>query len=74
MQRKRKKYLVYPGWVISKNDCDTHYISAKDLINLYNVNPKDCIIIYNDTKVLGLNTSSFTKLRPRADGKYKKEQ
>jgi len=39
-----KKYVVSPGIILSKNDNDTHYISASQLIELYGVDPCECII------------------------------
>lgn len=43
-----KKYAVAPGYVKSKSDSDVHFVSAKSLINLYHVNPRDCIIMDTD--------------------------
>lgn len=31
--------IVHPGWIISKNDGDRHYISFKRLCKLYHLNP-----------------------------------
>lgn len=40
-----KKYLVIPNYTISLTDADRHYVDAHSLIQLYGVNPKECIVI-----------------------------
>ncbi len=39
-----KKYLVIPGWVKSKTDGDRHYITARELMQLYKVPPNECVV------------------------------
>lgn len=41
----KKRYLVRPSTVQSRNDGDVHYISAGQLIALHGVDPRECIII-----------------------------
>lgn len=41
----QKKYLVIPGKVTSQTDGDTHHIGAMRLIELYGVNPDECLIL-----------------------------
>ena len=38
------KYILCPGYIISKNDGDEHYINAKTLQSLYMVDPKECVV------------------------------
>jgi len=38
-----KKYYVIPGYIKSKNDDDSHYVSYSKLIELYRVKEKDCV-------------------------------
>ena len=38
----RKKYLIIPGWVRSRNDEDKHWIGADKLMELYGVDPAEC--------------------------------
>lgn len=64
------KYFVYPDRTMSKNDGDIHYISAKQLIDLYGVNPAECQIILKPEDERGYDTSKITRLRPRMDGNY----
>lgn len=40
-----KKYLVIPGIVTSQSDGDRHYIGPMNLIELYGVNPDECLIL-----------------------------
>ena len=42
----RKKYVVHPGWITSKNDGDRHFVSSNALVRLYGVNPSECMIKY----------------------------
>lgn len=69
------KYILYGGEVRSQNDGDIHFISAQKLMKLYNLNPKDCVLINNDidrkTKLAGLNLNGVHMvLHPRYDGNY----
>lgn len=38
-----KRYLLHPGYVVSRTDGDRHYITSQMLMKLYNVLPKDCV-------------------------------
>ena len=38
------KYVVCPGYVVSQNDNDRHFVSADQLMRLHKLNPKECII------------------------------
>ncbi len=75
MTRKKHRYLVYPGWVTSKNDGDMHYISYAVLCTLYGVNRERCL----DASPTSFMTKgydrdyldSLIKLTPRVDGDYK---
>jgi len=67
------KYIVWPGYIISKNDGDRHYISAEQLVSLYGVSIRECIVINGPEeryKLRGINRD-LINLFPRADGKYK---
>lgn len=67
---KTKKYLVFPGTIISKNDGDKHYISARSIMHLYMVRPEDCIVVDSDLKLRGLDQSDFIHLEPNYIGDY----
>lgn len=63
------KYLVYPDYVVSKNDNDKHFISASSLIKLYNVSREECKIITSESDLNGLKGTFFI-LRPKYNGDY----
>jgi hypothetical protein len=52
---------------MSKNDNDRHYITAAKLMQLYKVDPRECII-YREN--VGLDVSKLIPLRPRYNGNY----
>lgn len=41
------KYAVYPGYTTSR-DGDVHYIDARQLMRLYRVDPKECVVVDYD--------------------------
>ena len=63
-----KKYLVKAGWMTSKTDGDRHFISAKKLMDLYRVNPRECVIFSDKFKYL--DDVDLIVLTPRYDGNY----
>jgi len=67
-----KKYAVYPGYIISMNDKQLHYITAYELMQLYKVSPDECVIVdRNDPKkYLGVDLSKLQKLEPSYSGNY----
>ena len=65
----RKKYLVIGDYIKSKNDNDRHYISSRELVRLYGVNPKECIL--HDINDLPVDVAGLFILFPRYDGDYK---
>ena len=63
------KYIVHPGYVRSKNDRDKHFISYDRLIELYGVNPKECVDArseYSRSKPC----EDCIDLKPKYDGNY----
>lgn len=65
-----KKYLICPGVVKSISDGDLHFISASRLIDLYQVDRNDCIIVDSENSARGIRWEDFIVLRPRTDGNY----
>ena len=69
------KYAVYPGKI------GEHFISGKELISLYKVNPAECVIITRGNKHHGSGSAGLglvqlrqmIPLLPRADGNYSLE-
>lgn len=68
------RYIIHPGWVRSENDGDLHYISARTLMSLYQLNLHDPSIHYvvdQDGRGFGIcETPGDIHLYPRADGDY----
>jgi len=68
------KYILYPGEVVSMNDGDTHYVSSKNLIWLYDVDPTECVEMSKLSRDTPRNRellSTLTPLVPKFDGNYK---
>ncbi len=63
------KYIIFPGYVTSKNDGDSHWISAPQLMRLYGVAPVDCLIFDDRVRFAGY-PPHLIALRPRRDGNY----
>ncbi len=71
------KYSVHPDFVVSKTDRDVHYITAKHLMHLYQVDPRECVVIddasdrrsYANLMRLA-EEDKLIPLRPRFDGNY----
>ena len=40
----QKRYLILPVFVTSRNDGESHFISAARLMSLYGVSPGECVI------------------------------
>lgn len=72
-----KKYVLHPGYVRSAIDGDIHHISDVKLIQLYRVNPRECIqdSIYKEGEWMrGYTIEELQKLihlYPRQDGDYR---
>lgn len=68
------KYLVWPGRVRSKVDGDGHYLTAMQLISLYRVRPRDCIIAETLTQknlsAIRARNPGIIDLYPRYNGNY----
>jgi len=66
-----KKYLLCPGYILSKTDNDRHYISAEKLAQLYNVPMTQCIIQpERPEEARMIDTSKLIILRPQYHGCY----
>ncbi len=65
-----KKYVCMGAKVVSKHDGEIHYISAKQLTRLYDVDPEACVILDRWTKTFSYLPKGLIILRPRFDGEY----
>lgn len=66
----KKKYIVYPGDMISKRDNSWHYITAGQLMTLYKVSPAECIIYHDESSLRGIDKSDMIELYPNYSGNY----
>lgn len=69
----KKRYVICPGYVISRNDGQRKYIDAGALIHLYRVNPAECFIVgpYQSPRIqFGKDVGGLIFLHPRTDGRY----
>lgn len=67
-------YMLHPGFVYSVFDGDKHYIGVNQLIELYGVDPKHCVVAPEDGRSgwSKEQLKQFIHLRPRMDGKYQR--
>lgn len=65
-----KKYLLIGDYVSSKNDGDRHFIDAKTLCRLYNLNPEDCVFTHYSQYDYYKNLKGLIWLEPKKDGNY----
>jgi len=63
-----KKYLIYPGRIISQADGQLHFIKAKELMKLYAVNPMECVV---NSRFNHIPKKDLINLHPRYYGDYK---
>lgn len=64
-------YAIHPGYIYSRADGDRHFITGKELIRLYGVNPRECIIVdYDEIVEMRGNNEMFIHLYPRSSGNY----
>lgn len=67
------KYVLFPGYVISKHDLDSHWISADRLAYLYGVDIRKCIVVDNrrpSTSMGYRKMPNYVELYPDPSGKY----
>ena len=61
-----RRYVLCPGYVVSQFDGQEHYISERELADLYGVRLEDCMLETARTRT----DSSVIYLRPRSNGDY----
>ena len=64
------KYIIHPGPMESKVDGDIHFITAGQLIKLYGVDPKDCIIREMNDRRREIDPEKCKHLYPLYNGDY----
>mgnify|MGYP006198882487 CR=1 FL=1 len=68
----RIKNVIHPGWVVSKNDMDVHYVSYHSLIALYKLNPAECMVYDNTWHMDKQYIDSLDHYYPKYNGNYNK--
>ena len=63
---------VHPGYVISRNDGDRHYVGFLPLCRLYGLNPHKAICVTPETVKGYPEQKDDRHFFPRYDGNYKK--
>lgn len=70
--RRGKRYLLHPGEVVSKTDGQRHFISSDQLIELYDLDRKKCVVYkpYLSDKFPNDEYADLVDIVPRYDGEY----
>ena len=63
------KFAVHPGEVVSAHDGQRHYISAGELVRLYELRG-DEYVVWREPNSRGLNWGDFLHLYPSPSGRY----
>jgi hypothetical protein len=64
-------YVLHPGHLISANDGQWHYFSARKLADLYGVDMRECVTAGSLSVTFPESLlAAMTHLRPRSDGNY----
>lgn len=68
----KRKYAIHPGWIRSLNDEEWHFITDSQLILLYRVDPKECVIWDRDKpeNLVGIHWKDLIHLFPNRVGNY----
>lgn len=71
------KYALLPGRVYSKNDGQLHHVDAWQLAWLYNVPPRECVVVREtlnprerEIMMEKIKRLCLIELHPRYDGNY----
>lgn len=72
--KKRFDFVIKPGYVTSLHDNQRHWIGAENLIELYGVDRRRCVIVDSrrpsQSQGIHWSLADLPVLRPRSDGKY----
>ena len=71
-RRGVRRFALYPGYVVSANDSDRHYIPAHKLAQLFGVDLNECVVIpirdqgwaISTGRYQGFDLSELLELRP----------
>jgi hypothetical protein len=68
---KAKKYAVFPNYITDPTGV-LEYVNDKQLIELYNVDPAECVTVHERSAraFRRIDLDSLIQLHPREDGDY----
>lgn len=65
------KFVLRTGSVMSCSDRQIHTVQASRLINLYGLNPKDCLLDPKECQLRGYHEDELVHLCPLDSGEYR---
>lgn len=71
----RKRFLLVPGYIKSRNDGDIHFVGVSELLYLYQCKIEDCVVMssdnhsFRDIKAYAV-THELRILKPLDSGAY----
>ena len=63
-----KRFALHPGYVISPNDGDRHYITFRALCDLHGIDPREAVDMSREPWYRGLDTSKLLHLHASDNG------
>jgi len=69
IRKKAIMYALHPGWIVSMNDGDDHYISVPQLAKLYSLAPNE-YIVWDTENDRTLDPEEYVHLFPSYQGRY----
>jgi hypothetical protein len=66
--------VIHPGWVVSINDGDRHFIGYGVLIRLYGLNPSECVDYSNTQGWSRERLAAAAHFYPSREGNYLREE
>lgn len=67
----RIKFVLRTGSVMSCSDRQIHTVQASRLVNLYGLNPKDCLLDPSERQLRGYHEEELVHLCPLDSGEYR---
>jgi len=67
MNKPPTRYVLWPGYITSQHDGQSHFIGVKQLTHLYGVNMKHCVVGDKDYQA----RTGDIHLEPQVSGTYK---
>lgn len=68
-----KRFVIHPGFVVSKSSGQREYVGAVQLMRLYGIDPRDCIVVEptdGQRRYAEEQGIKLLHLKPQDDGVY----